>query len=140
MVGVLPTITGRPRGHCDVIPQLLRLHGDVFFQDDKFLTVACSDFHVELIKLPVYHLPSNDDLGAIKVVGKQGSGGMLHYVRGIIDADVREKRGPNLIIEPAEEGQRESGPGWARVVSPGGNQACRGCGSDYARDCPLHYT
>ncbi|OBS80201.1 hypothetical protein A6R68_21593, partial [Neotoma lepida] len=113
VVGVLPTITGRPRGDCDVISQFLGLHRDVFFQDDKFLTVAGGDLHVELIKLPVYHLPGNDDLRAIEVVGKQCFGGMLYYIRRIIYADVREKRSPDFIIEPGEEGQRESGPGRA---------------------------
>jgi hypothetical protein len=41
---------------------------------------------------------------------------MLYYVRRIIYADVRKKRGPDLIIEPAEVGQRESRSGWASVL------------------------
>lgn len=68
---------------------------------------------MKLIKLPVYHLPGNDDLRAIEVVGKQSFGGVLYYVRRIIYADIREKRGPDFIIEPGEEGQRESESGWA---------------------------
>lgn len=110
VVGVLPTIRDRPGGGCDIIPQLLGLHRDVFLQDDKFLTVAGSDLHVELIKLPIYHLAGNDDLRTVEVVGEQGFGGMLYYIRRVIYADVGKKRGSDFIIEPAEEEQTESGP------------------------------
>ena len=106
VVGVLlatPLGPGDPR---DVVPHPPGLQRHVLLEYDKLLTVAGRDLHVQAVHLPVHQLPRDDDLRAIEVVGEQGPGGMLYQAGWIIHADVREERGPDLIVEPGEEEQR----------------------------------
>ena len=51
----------------------------------------------------VGQLSGDDDFGAVEVVGEQVPSDVLDRVLGVVDSDVRQQRGSDLIVEPSGE-------------------------------------